>query len=29
MKLNLMRRQPVFLEGLPEYKEKVRNRLSR
>jgi hypothetical protein len=29
MKLNLMRQRPVFLEGLPEYREKVRNRLSR
>jgi hypothetical protein len=29
MKLNTMRRKPVFLEGLPEYKEKVLNRLSR
>jgi hypothetical protein len=28
MKLNLMRQRPVFLEGLPEYREKVRNRLS-
>jgi hypothetical protein len=29
MKLNTMRRKPVFLEGLPEYKENVLNRLSR
>lgn len=29
MKLNTMRRRPVFLEGLPEYREKVLNRLSR
>jgi hypothetical protein len=27
MKLNLMRRKPVFLEGLPEYREKVLERL--
>ena len=29
LKLNLMRSKPIFLEGLPEYKEKVLNRLSR
>jgi len=29
MKLNTIRRKPVFLEGLPEYKEKVLDRLSR
>ena len=29
MKLNLMRQRPVFLEGLPEYKERVLQKLSR
>jgi hypothetical protein len=29
MKLNLMRRRPVFLEGLPEYRERVLEKLSR
>jgi len=29
MKLKTMRRKPVFLEGLPEYKEKVLTKLSR
>lgn len=29
MKLNLMRQRPVFLEGLPEYRERVLQKLSR
>ena len=29
MKFNLMRRKPVFLEGLPEYKDRVLQKLSR
>jgi hypothetical protein len=29
MKLNLMRQRPVFLEGLPEYRERVLEKLSR
>ena len=29
MKFNMMRRKPVFLEGMPEYREKVLKRLSR
>jgi hypothetical protein len=27
MKLNTLRRRPVFLEGLPEYREKILERL--
>jgi hypothetical protein len=29
LKLNTMRRRPVFLEGLPEYRERVLSKLSR
>lgn len=29
MKLNLVRQRPVFLEGLPEYRERVLRKLSR
>jgi len=29
MKFNMMRRRPVNLEGLPEYRERVEDKLSR